>query len=95
MIERVLLLVTQLDFNLTQLEERVEETANSINHVVKRLEELKDELRNDVSKTKDLTPEYRQGKGILKRVKEERDDGHQFVDCTRREKKRARVTWEG
>lgn len=72
MIERVLLLVTQLDFNLTQLEERVEEMANSINHVVKRLEELKDELRNDVSKTKDLTPEYRQGKGILKRMKGKR-----------------------
>ncbi len=86
------MLVTQLDFNLTQLKERVEETANSINHVMKRLEELEDELRNDVSKTKDLTPEYRQQKGILKRVKEERDDGHQFVDCMRCEKKRARVT---
>jgi hypothetical protein len=72
----------------------VEETANSINHVMKRLGELEGELRNDLSKTKDLTPEYRQKKGILKRVKEERDDGHQFVDCTRREKKRARVTWE-
>lgn len=90
----MLLSVTQLDSHLTQLQERVEETADSIKYVIKSLEKLKDDLRNDVGKTKDQTQRCRQ-RGILKGVKEERDDGHQFVDCTRREKKRARVTWEG
>jgi hypothetical protein len=92
-IERVLLSGTQLDSHLTQLQERVEETANSIKYVMKSLKELKNDLRNDVGNTEDQTQRCRQ-RGILKRV-EERDDGHQFVDCTRREKKRARVTWEG
>jgi hypothetical protein len=95
--ERVLLLVTQLDFNLTQLKERVEETANSVNHFVKHLEELKDligDLGNDAGTTNDIIQGCRQKRGILKRAKEDRDDGYQLVGCTRREKKRARVTWD-
>jgi chromosome segregation ATPase len=92
----VLLLVTQLDFNLTQLKERVEEAARNISHVVKYLEELKNligELRNDVGKTNDTIQRCGQERGILKRAKEERDDEYQLVGCTRREKKRVRVTW--
>lgn len=89
------MLVTQIEFHLTQLKERVEETANSINYIVKDLGELKDDLRNDVGKSKDLIQRREQKRGILKRVKEERDDGYQPVGCTRREGKRARVTWEG
>jgi hypothetical protein len=52
-IERVLLIVTQVNSHLTQLKEGVEETANSIKYVIKSLEELKDDLRNDVGKRKD------------------------------------------
>jgi hypothetical protein len=95
--ERVLLLVTQLDFNLTQLKERVEETASNFSHVVKHLEELKNligDLRNDAGKTNDITQRYGQERGLLKRAKEERDDEDQLVGCTRREKKRVRVTWD-
>lgn len=94
-IERVLLSVTQLDSHLTQIKESVEETANSIKYVIKSLEKLKDDLRNDVGKTKDHKQRFRQERGILKRVKEESDDGHQLLDCMRCRKKRARVTWEG
>jgi hypothetical protein len=93
--ERVLLLATQLDFNLTQLKERVEENASNVSHVVKHLEELKDligDLRNDHGKTNHITQISGQLRGILKRAKEERDDEHQLVGCTRREKKRVRVT---
>jgi archaellum component FlaC len=93
-IERVLLSLTQVHSNLIQVKERVEETTNSINHAVKNLEELKDELSNDVNTTKDLTPRCRQERGILKRVREEIDDEYQRVSYTRREKKKARVTWE-
>jgi hypothetical protein len=52
----VLLLVAQLDFNLTQLKKRVEETASNVRHAVKQLEELKDligDSGNDVGKTND------------------------------------------
>lgn len=89
----VLLLVTQLDSHVTQLKERVEVTADSIEHIMKRLEELKNDLTNDVRKKEDPTQICQQEKGVLKRVKEERDDGHQLVDCTRCRNKRARVTW--
>ncbi|KAF1354416.1 hypothetical protein EJ07DRAFT_168358 [Lizonia empirigonia] len=78
-LERVLLCVTQLDLHLTQLKERVEEMANSIKHIVTCLEELKDDLRNDFSKTKDSTQRRQQEKGILKRVKGQRDDGYQPI----------------
>ncbi|KAF2022946.1 hypothetical protein EK21DRAFT_105548 [Setomelanomma holmii] len=64
-LERVLLSVTQLDSHLTQLQEGVEEAANSIKYVIKSLEELKDDLRNDVGKTKDQTQRCRQRR-ILK-----------------------------
>jgi chromosome segregation ATPase len=93
----VLLLVTQLDFNLTQLKERVEETASNIQHAVKQLEELKDlisDLRNDAGKTNDINQRCRQERGILKRAKEERDDEYQLLGCTQRKGKRARVTWD-
>jgi hypothetical protein len=93
-IERVLLTVTQIDSYLTQLKEGVEETANSIKYVIKSLEELKDDSRNDVGKTKDQMQGCRQ-RSILKRVKEESDDGHQPLDYMRCRKKRARVIWEG
>jgi hypothetical protein len=94
---RVLLLVTQLSFNTTQLKERFEETASNVSHVVKQLEELKSligDLRNDAGKTNDMNQRCGQEKGLLKRAKEERDGEDQFVGCTRREKKRARVTWK-
>jgi chromosome segregation ATPase len=93
----VLLLLNQLDSNLTQLKERAEEIAASISYVAKHLEDLKDlvkDLRTDVGNRKDITQRCRQERGILKRANEERDDKYQLVDCTRREKKRARVTWE-
>lgn len=90
----MLLFVTQLDLLLTQLKERVDETANSIEHIVERLEELTDDLGEGVSKAKDLTQRCQQERGILKRVKGQRDDGYQLEGCTRREVKRARVTWE-
>jgi hypothetical protein len=93
----VLLFVAQLDFNLTQLKERVEETASNVSHVVQQFEELKDiigDLRNDAGKTNDTTQKFGQERGILKRAKEERDDEDQLVSCTQREKKRARVTWD-
>jgi hypothetical protein len=64
---------------------------------VKHLEELKDligDLRNDGGKTNNTTQRCRQEKGILKRAKEERDNEYQLIGCTRREKKRARVTWD-
>lgn len=93
-IERVLLIVTQVNSHLTQLKEGVEETANSIKYVIKSLEELKGDLRNDVGKTKDQMQRCRQ-RSILKRVREESDDGHQLLDCMRCRKKRARATWEG
>jgi hypothetical protein len=54
----VLLLVTQLDFDLTQLKERVEETADSVSHLMKCLEELNDligALGNDAGKMNDIT----------------------------------------
>jgi predicted RNase H-like nuclease (RuvC/YqgF family) len=93
-IEMALFLVTQLDSHITQLKERVEVTADSIENIMKRLEELKNDLTNDVRKKDDPTQICQQEKGILKRVKEEGDDGHQLVDCTRRRNKRARVAWE-
>lgn len=73
----------------------MEETANSINNIVKDLDELKNDLRNDVDKPKDLIQRREQERGILKRAKEERDVGYQPVGGKRREEKRARVTWEG
>lgn len=93
----MLLLVTQLDFNLTQLKERVEETASNIRYAVKQLEELKDlisDLRNDAGKTNNINQRCRQERGILKRAKEERDDEYQLLGCTQRKEKRARVTWD-
>lgn len=78
-IERVLLIATQVDLHLIQLKKGAEETANSIKYVIKSLEELKDDLRNDMGKTKDQMQRCRQG-SILKRVKEESDDGHQLLD---------------
>jgi hypothetical protein len=96
-IERALLVLTQLDFNLTQLKERVEATVVSIRHFAKHLEELKDlvgDSRNDVGKTKDITQRCRQEKGILKRVKGGKNEENQLVGGTRPEKKKARVTWE-
>ncbi|EDU47817.1 predicted protein [Pyrenophora tritici-repentis Pt-1C-BFP] len=79
-LEMVLLLVTQLDSHVTQLKERVEVTADSIEHIMKRLEELENDLTNGARKKEDPTQICQQEKGILKRVKEERDDGHQIVD---------------
>jgi chromosome segregation ATPase len=93
----VLLSLNQLDFNLTQLKERAEEIAASISYVAKHLEELKvlvSDLRTDIGNRTDITQRFQQERGILKRAKEERDDEYQFVACTRREKKRARVTWK-
>jgi chromosome segregation ATPase len=93
----VLLSLNQLDFNLTQLKERAEEIAASISYVAKHLEELKvlvSDLRTDIGNRTDITQRFQQERGILKRAKEERDDEYQFVGCTRREKKRARVTWK-
>lgn len=91
------LLVTQLGCNIAQLKERVEETTSSISCVMTHLEELDDplnDLKNEADKTKDITQRSRKERGILKRAKEERDDGYQLRGSMRREKKRARVTWE-
>jgi hypothetical protein len=75
----------------------MEDTVNSVSRVMKHLEKRKDlagDLGNDVSNMKDPTQKCRQGKGILKRAHEERNDGYQLVGGTRREEKRARVAWE-
>lgn len=93
----MLLSVARLNFNLTQLKERIEETASNVSHVMNHLEELKDlisNLRNDASKTNNTPQRCRQERGILKRVKEERDDEYQLLGCTQRKGKRARVTWD-
>lgn len=77
------------------MKERMEDTVNSISCVLKHLEKRKDlagDLGNDVSNMNDPTQKCRQGKGILKRAQEERND--QLVGGTQREKKRARVAWE-
>jgi hypothetical protein len=75
-IEKVLLLVTQLDFHLTQLKERVEEMANNIKDVLKRLEMPRNDLKNDVDKTKGPAQKCRQERGILKTVKAEKDNNY-------------------
>ncbi|KAI1591661.1 BBC multi-domain protein [Pyrenophora tritici-repentis] len=78
-LERVRLLVDQLDSTFTKLKESMEEIVNSIEYFVKHVEELNDELRNEVGKMKDITQRCQQGRGILKRVRQESDDEYQPV----------------
>ncbi|KAH8704298.1 hypothetical protein GQ44DRAFT_831578 [Phaeosphaeriaceae sp. PMI808] len=97
-LERVRLSVIQLGCDFTQLKERMGDTMSSISYVMTRLEELDDlldNLRNEVDQPKGTTQRSRKERGILKRGREERDDRYQLVGYTRREKKRARVIWEG
>jgi hypothetical protein len=70
---------------------------NCVSCVMKHLEKRKDlagDLGNEVSNMKDPAQKCRQGKGILKRAQEERNDGYQLIGGTHRGKKRARVTWK-
>ncbi|KAH8727304.1 hypothetical protein GQ44DRAFT_825007 [Phaeosphaeriaceae sp. PMI808] len=97
-LKRMRLSVIQLGCDFTQLKERMGKMTSSISYVMTRLEELDDildNLRNGVDQTKGTTQESRKERGVLKRVKEETDDGYRLRSSTQREKKRARVTWEG
>lgn len=91
------MLVSQFDNDFDQVKELIKETKSSVNHVAIRLEALSnllDNLKNKIGNTKDTTQRSWKEGGILKRVREERDDETRVGCDTRREGKRARVAWQ-
>lgn len=76
--------------------ERVEDTTNSTDFILKDLDELKYVFRSDISKPKDSDQRCGQNKGIVEVVNErERRQSSACKPYAIWEKKRVRVIWEG